>query len=376
MAETLDLRPAAPDPAALREAFRAARSAAPVRHRDLAERLGASEGALVAAHVGAGSAPGLVARRLQPRWPALVRALSGVGEVMALTRNAACVHEKTGRYEDTSGAQDGRPVGLVLGPDIDLRLFWRHWAHGFAVHESFADPARPTQRSLQFFDAHGNAVHKVFMREGTDAEAWGALVDRFASDDPRCTLPAAAADAPPPLRRDDEVDVGALRNDWAALRDTHDFFALLRRHGLTRTQALRLADPQFARAVDPGSVHALLGAAAGSGVPVMVFVGNPGTIQIHSGAVRRVEVMGPWLNVLDPGFNLHLRQDRVAQAWVVRKPTTDGLVTALELFDAEGETIAMLFGERKPGRPELCAWRRTVDRLVDDRSWAEGGAAC
>jgi putative hemin transport protein len=52
----------------------------------------------------------------------------------------------------------------------------------------------------------------------------------------------------------------------------------------------------------------------------------------------------------------------------VRKPTADGLVSALELFDAQGETIAMFFGERKPGRPELRAWRALVDSLVDPRA--------
>jgi putative hemin transport protein len=120
--------------------------------------------------------------------------------------------------------------------------------------------------------------------------------------------------------------------------------------------------------VDPTSAHQLLAGAAAGGTPVMVFVGNPGVIQIHTGPVHHVVVAGPWLNVLDAGFNLHLREDHIAEAWVVRKPTVDGLVTSLELFDAEGQTIAMLFGERKPGHPELCAWRDLVDGLLGERS--------
>ena len=74
--------------------------------------------------------------------------------------------------------------------------------------------------------------------------------------------------------------------------------------------------------------------------------------------------MGPWVNVLDPGFNLHLREDHIASAWVVKKPTADGLVTSLELFDAQGETIAMFFGERKPGKRESCEWRALIDNLL------------
>lgn len=48
---------------------------------------------------------------------------------------------------------------------------------------------------------------------------------------------------------------------------------------------------------------------------------------------------------------------------MVRKPTVDGLVTSLELFDQHGEVIAMFFGERKPGKPELAAWRALVEDL-------------
>ncbi len=147
------------------------------------------------------------------------------------------------------------------------------------------------------------------------------------------------------------------------MRDTHEFFGLLRRFQLQRTQALRLAGPALARPVEPGAARQLLEQAAAGGVPIMVFVGNPGMIQIHTGPVRRVAVMGPWLNVLDAGFNLHLREDRIASAWRVLKPTEDGPVHSLELFDAAGDTVAMFFGERKPGRPERADWQALVEAL-------------
>jgi hypothetical protein len=92
----------------------------------------------------------------------------------------------------------------------------------------------------------------------------------------------------------------------------------------------------------------------------MVFVGNDGVVQIHTGPIHTVRSMGPWLNVLDPGFNLHLREDLIAHAWVVKKPTSDGVVTSLELFDAKGHNIAMLFGARKPGAPERQGWRELI----------------
>jgi putative hemin transport protein len=84
-------------------------------------------------------------------------------------------------------------------------------------------------------------------------------------------------------------------------------------------------------------------------------------VQIHTGPVVNIKPVGPWINVLDDEFNLHVRQDQVASAWVVRKPTVDGTVTSLELFDPRGETIALIFGERKPGHPEAALWRALVE---------------
>jgi len=362
---TLDI---AADPCEhLREAYQTARRAGASRHRDIAAQLGVSEGELIAAHVNASPRlHGLRARRLRPEWPRVIAALEPVGPVMALTRNASCVHEKTGTYRHISAnGPAGREMGLALGGDIDLRVFYSRWAHGFAVDES---RDKGVQRSLQFFDASGTAVHKVFVKPATDLAAWDRLVVDFEDAEGAPGLEPTAPQVPAAQKPDADIDVAAFHHAWASMRDTHEFFGLLRTHGVTRTQALRLAEPRFVRPVDVACAQQVLSGAASTGTPIMVFVGNPGMIQIHTGPVNKVVVMGPWLNVLDPGFNLHLREDHIASAWLVRKPTSDGLVTSLELFDAQGETIAMLFGERKPGRPELCAWRELIDGLVGDRA--------
>jgi putative hemin transport protein len=352
----------------IRAAFASARAATNARHRDIAAQLGISEGELVAAHVprhGDAADPQMDALRLRDAWPQIVSALEPVGELMALTRNGSCVHEKTGVYTHTSHSGH---VGMVLGGAIDLRVFYQQWAHGFAVEEA---TRHGPQRSLQFFDAHGTAIHKVFCRPGSNMVAWHSLIDTFAAERQQPGIDVTPVAPKATETPDSRIDAAALRQAWAAMRDTHEFFGLLKAHGVTRTQAFRLADPQFAQRVETDAARLALEAAARDGVPIMVFVGNPGMIQIHSGPVKKIAVMGPWLNVLDQGFNLHLRHDHVAQAWVIGKPTSDGLVTSLELFDAHGETIAMLFGERKPGRPERADWRSLIAALLKETTPCE-----
>ncbi|MFB9970889.1 hemin-degrading factor [Pseudoroseomonas cervicalis] len=319
--------------------FRALQAETPhLRARDAASRLGTTEAALLAS-----GALGPVTA-LRADWAALIGAMPALGRIMALTRNDMAVHERYGQFRDVSS---GPGHILVLGPEIDLRLFPGCWAHGFALGGE-----RP---AIQIFDDRGVAVHKIYATEGTDRAAWAALVERFA--DPAAAAPPEQPAAAIAAKAEAAVDGESLRSDWLALRDTHDFFPLLRRHKASRRRAFRLAGDDLARRVAPAVAAEALRLASERAVPVMVFVGNRGAIQIHTGPVQRLLERGGWFNVLDADFNLHLREDGIAEAWHVTKPTEDGAVTSIELLDAAGEVIAMLFGARKPGQPELPEWR-------------------
>lgn len=335
-----------------------------MRSREVAKQLGVSEGECMAAHAVSQMSPRQEADSLYSvtvldgDWKAILQGLEGVGPVMALTRNEAVVHEKIGVYRNVS--QQGM-VGMALGPEIDLRLFFAQWHVGMHVVEH--DP-KGDSHSLQFFDVQGQAVHKVHARAGSDIQALETLVQQHARPEARPVFtPQPMADTPVDAGRG--VDVEGLDQAWSALRDTHEFFDLLRRFEVSRLQSMRLMTGRHTLPVPQAAVSALLHQAAAQALPIMVFAGNQGCLQIHTGVVHRVEAMGPWLNVLDEGFNLHLRTDLVAECWLVSKPTVDGVVTSLEVFDTQGQLMCMFFGERKPGQPERPAWRALAHSLAE-----------
>ena len=228
----------------------------------------------------------------------------------------------------------------------------------FAVSEPLSEGN--WRRSLQIFDRHGRAVHKVYLTQASNVLAWVRLSEQLRDDTQQALViePMAAAEE---ARSDAQIDQAALVADWAALQDTHHFFALLRKYAVRRTQALRLAGYTWAEPLPPSALTSTLEGCADKALDIMVFVGNPGCIQIHTGPVKRLVRTGDWFNVLDPAFNLHLRDTAIAELWRVRKPTADGLVTSLEAYDEHGELIVQLFGARKPGKPELLAWREQVE---------------
>ncbi len=320
------------------------------RMRDVAEALGVSEGALVAACCGA------EAVRLEPRWREFLHEMTALGEVMALTRNHAVVHEKDGRFAHIGFIGQ---MAQVVNHDVDLRIFLRHWRHLFAFRQ---EKQGRVLLSFQVFDGKGQAIHKIFLRPNSNADEYRRIVSAFASADqtPEFTVdPAPAIATAKPTS-----DAATLRARWAVMKDTHEFFPMIRDLGLTRRAANALIGPEYALRLSAAAFETTLRMASERQTPIMVFVGNPGCIQIHTGPVHRIERMGEWINVLDPGFNLHARTELIAECWMVRKPTADGIVTSIEVFDAEGEELALLFGERKPGKPELEAWRALVEDVM------------
>ncbi|MCG8545180.1 MAG: hemin-degrading factor [Alphaproteobacteria bacterium] len=326
-----------------------------IRARNAAAELGIAEVELVAARMGNG------VTRLGRDPETILKDVLSLGEVMALTRNDHCVHERHGIYANPSFfRRTSMRTGLFLNPDIDLRLFMIHWSHCFAVAE---DGKSGVRKSLQFFDKEGQAVHKIYLTKQSDEPAFDALVARHRWD---CQAPSIDIEryAPKPADQpDEEIDWQGLRAAWAALRDTHDFFPMLKKFKVGRGQALRNVGADFAYGVDNSAARRLLEGARDRRCEIMVFVGNRGCIQIHTGRVNKLVEHGPWFNVLDRRFNLHLDESKIAQTWVTRKPTDDGIVTAVEVFNATGDLVVTFFGKRKPGEPELTLWRDIVAEL-------------
>ncbi|HEY3301888.1 MAG TPA: ChuX/HutX family heme-like substrate-binding protein [Methylophilaceae bacterium] len=322
-----------------------------LRNREAAHAINISEGEAIANCVGRG------AIRLKNEFPSIIAEVPKLESVMALTRNEVAVHEKTGVYKNFSYEH----VGLVVGPDIDLRIFFSQWKYGYAVEDKSGDGI---QRSLQFFDAVGTAVHKIHLKAASNIEAWEKLVATFQDSNQAVGEVLSFSKKPEVFLADDEVDVDGFRNAWLKMVDTHDFFMLLKKYKLSRIQGLKFAPERHAYQVSNQSLRQMLTAAANDQTSIMCFVDSSGVIQIHTGPIKNVVEMGEWINIMDPTFNLHLRMDMIAESWVVKKPTDDGIVTSLELFDSSKTLVAQFFGERKPGKPELSTWRAIVEKLT------------
>ncbi|UJP65648.1 hemin-degrading factor [Mongoliitalea daihaiensis] len=322
-----------------------------LRIRDAAKKLGVTELELLHTTVGTHTI------RLEGDWASLLIELKKLGKVMALTRNDGCVLEHKGTFQkiDIQG-QAPHQVATVIGP-IEQRVFFSGWKFGYAV---INQTPRGTMRSFQFFDKAGEAVMKVYLQEKSNLAAFDDIIQIYQAADQDIEL---ALESFPVPEYADSIDMEAFTQDWEQMKDTHEFFGMLRRYKVHRLNAVKWINDKWAYEVDRLSARKILEVASAEKMPIMIFAGNKGNIQIHQGKVRTIRQMGSWLNVMDPDFNMHLNEDQIDCAFVVHKNTDDGLVSSLELFDKEGEMIAQFFGLRKPGIAQLPVWKNLIDSL-------------
>jgi putative heme degradation protein len=169
-----------------------------------------------------------------------------------------------------------------------------------------------------------------------------------------------------PQSRPDKLEV--LRREWDRLTDTHQFLRLVSKLKMNRLGAYRIAGAPLRAWRSHLWRERMLESVRDEGIHVMLFVGNRGCIQIHSGPVVNLKEMGPWQNILDPRFDLHLRRDHIAEVWAVEKPTQRGPALSVEAFDAEGSADPPALRQaRLGGRPA-----RGLHRHGDRASAARG----
>lgn len=350
--------------ASLSERYDALRPSQPrLQARDAAKTLNVSEADLLALGIGK------TVTRLQegenvPR--EIMRRALDLGTVMALTRNENGVLERTGvatklkPQEEITGLDADKEkerearmrniAGGYLGGEIDLRFTFKNWKYAFAVVQPGKDGA--VSRSLQFFDAHGDAVHKVYVKSEAGVPVFDKLVADFRNPAQSADLKVTAAPVKPAEKPDSAIDVKEFQMAWNELTDVHQFNRLLGEFGMSREQAMRLAPASSVQRVTPQAVRQLLEESARQKLEIMAFLGNEAAIQIYSGKVSKVQEAGGWFNVLDPEFNLHLRDNAFNSGYVIKRAG----VTSVEFFDKNGELVVSFFGVRERNKPQPQSW--------------------
>lgn len=321
------------DPDELSLRWKALRDENPrLRIRDAADQLNVSEAQLVALGIGES------ATRLCADWADLLLELHHLGPLMGLTRNDHAVHERHGGYSNIRILGE---VHLVREGGFEVALFLSEWCSGFAVSEVGHEQVR---HSLQFFSQDGCAVHKIYLTNESHLTAFKELVDQFRSSDQSRVLAIETRATSHVYPDADALWSSRLLLDWPLAADGQPLTV----PDLSLSSEAIAHDP-----LPAGAAEAVLTRAAALNTPLVIAVGNPGALQLHRGPIHKILRTGPWINVLDDPFNLHLRDAQLSSGWHIRE-LTEEKKPSLCWCDEQGRPALQIFSEDCSGSWDEC----------------------
>ncbi|MCC5833432.1 MAG: hypothetical protein JJU20_01750 [Opitutales bacterium] len=238
-----------------------------LRSREAATAIGCSEAELVASGCGSQQVLALDLAQL----PKGLGELARMGSWLWLLRNEASVLEVDAPIE----LQSSEPKQLLFsGEKLSIEIDREAIDSAFYVETS-----KWLKRSIQLFDKAGEAILKIYLRDSRRTEA----ADQWAQ--------ALALEAIP---------------SQLELTELATRFPVTTLHTETRS-------------IPQQAYRQLLESARDLNCPVTIQAANNGGYLRVQAIPRTLKSIDSWFNILDPGLNLHLREEWISEAWSSRR---------------------------------------------------------
>lgn len=322
-----------------------------LHQREAAAELGVSEGELIAALP--------QSQNLGNNISEFLTKLEALGKVKSIVRNEIAVSEKIGVYRNL----DLSPMmgtAINLG-GLDLRLFLRRWHHIFACEYN-------NHRSFQIFDAHGQAIQKIYLTDDNQIAQWQAICDAHRSEEAPEWQRQPEKETAPLVALSDE-NIAAYQQEWRELQNVHHFRVVLSQFNIDRLQGLQYAPEGDAEQLKIEAIEAIMQKSVAQGSTLLTFVNNSGMVQIQTGKVHNVVRARGWLNQLDDKeeqFSCHIQDSKIAEFWFVCRPGSNGIVHSFEAYDSRRELVLQFFGRQADASSEPQEWRDLVAEICQE----------
>lgn len=289
---------------------------------------------------------------------ALAAELGRAGPLLWRAERRAAAIEVVGTVEAISPLHEHPWAAIALSrPEGGAEAIWSTERIGTAFVGSAAAGADP---EIALLGDDGATLMSVRATPGSARSYIARLADLLSAG-------AASGRARAPIRRADPLDADVFDARWAPSAHRQAIETGLAAPSDGRAAAYRAMAPGLATQVSPGAARAALIGAAMTKTEIALRAGAPGASLTAFGPLS-ADGSKPDIAAQGRGMTMAVALDAVADAWIVRSPMQDGVVTLLDSLDARGASLCQLYG-RRPNGESLCrqgpgCWRAILSDFV------------
>ena len=227
-----------------------------------------------------------------------------IDRLMFLIRSDISVHEKVFNGADLQFKKNK----FISKEDSDLILKFNKqlFKHSFFQKKKHGNREL---RSFQIFDEIGNAIFKIYLK-GKDKSLFDQIALEYKTEYQ--------------YELQKESDKGEMmRNVGANFLGTIDFYFI------PKNNAFEINDKKL----NKNSLRNILIKASDSKLPIQIHGLGLGCTQYHYGLVKNIVDYGPWLNVIDKKFNLHILEKNLVKSSLYTYEVNKSQYYSVEFFD-------------------------------------------
>ena len=270
-----------------------------VRIRNAAEKLNVSEAELLSTQLGDGDTSFLSVENIKD----FFQQLFSLDQVMFLIRNENVVHEKIVGLEELTFSDNqifeikyNAPL-LTFDEKSLAYLFFEKKIH-----------AGKTLRSFQFFNQKGLSIIKIYLK-GKSVDKFDLICEKYQID----------------YNYELQKDIPSTNKECDFISDVDMFF--LRNDKPSNVNRIT---------VDKSLLRDVLDKASHAKIPIQVHALGLNTIQYHRGVVKNLVDYGPWINIIDKNFNIHVLEHAISKTAVAEYLINNKKYYSIEFFDRAG----------------------------------------
>ena len=231
-----------------------------------------------------------------------------VDKLMFLIRSDIAVHEVT---VDSCNMQLKNNCildsdnSIIL--DFDRNLF-KHVFYQIKNH------ANKNLRSFQIFDSNGNASLKIYLK-GKDESKFDNIGLKYKIN--------YNYEIPPVTHLNHKI-----ANYHSDKKVNFYFTDYIER------------DSRNQKKIKKESLRMILNSASDNKTPIQIHGIGPGSVQYYKGRIKNIVDYGPWINVIDRTFNLHLLEDKLGVSFLTKYSSKSSMhYYCVDFFDDEKNHI-------------------------------------
>tara|TARA_Y100001960_G_scaffold103681_1_gene111720 strand:- start:2394 stop:3398 length:1005 start_codon:yes stop_codon:yes gene_type:complete len=280
-----------------------------IRIRDAAKNLNVSEAELLSTETNKN-----VSLLSIPNKENFLLKILSLDKIMTLIRNDIVVHEKVML---TSNIKLNKNSFLNTSDD-NYPLLNFNEDNFYFVFSEIKEHAKRELRSFQFFDICGNSSLKIYLK-GKDTAGFDKLTEEYKIDYNYEVQEQIVNKKQPTLSKTDNVLEG--------LTNVKLFFT---DNNLSYTDYYKL---------DINIIREVFNQASDNSIPLQIHGIGHQCIQYHRDYIKNIIDFGPWINVIDKGFNIHALEKQLIIGIIIKYTENNSNHYSIEFFDKNSNHV-------------------------------------